>query len=128
MKTQTDSHEVKANAGLFEGLGEPSELQVRQAQAQAASKRSQGAPRVLEPNGRQVELRVSELESLLGEDHRARLVCGATSSGRTWEPCSMPSRPGVLHPGGAPSTHASCSPCGCTPRWTAWAADAKSRA
>jgi hypothetical protein len=63
MKTQSDSHEVKANAGLFEELGEPSELQVRQAQAQAASKRSQGAPRVLEPNRRQVELRASELES-----------------------------------------------------------------
>jgi transposase len=34
------------------------------------------APRLLEPNRRQVELRASDLESLLGEDHRARLVWG----------------------------------------------------
>nr|WP_136256626.1 IS1182 family transposase [Metallibacterium scheffleri] len=38
--------------------------------------REQGAPRLLEPNRLQVELRASDLESLLPEDHRARLVWG----------------------------------------------------
>ena len=41
-----------------------------------AGKRGQGTPRVLEPNRKQIELRASDLESLLGEDHRARLVWG----------------------------------------------------
>ena len=45
------------------------------AQAHAVSKR-QGAPRVLQPNRWQIELRASDLESLLPEDHRARLVWG----------------------------------------------------
>lgn len=39
-----------------------------------AGKRGQGAPGVLQPNRKQIELRASDLESLLGEDHRARLV------------------------------------------------------
>lgn len=38
--------------------------------------REQGAPRLLEANRLQVELRASDLESLLPEDHRARLVWG----------------------------------------------------
>ena len=41
-----------------------------------ADKRGRGAPRLREPNRSQVELRVSDLESLLPEDHRARLVWG----------------------------------------------------
>jgi len=65
-----------AKAGLFEGLPEPSQAQLQQAQAKAAHKRSQGSPRVLEPNRAQIELRASDLESLLPEDHRARLVWG----------------------------------------------------
>lgn len=65
-----------SEAGLFEDLAQPSIEQVREAQLRAASKRRQGAPRVLEPNRTQVELRASDLESLLGEDHRARLVWG----------------------------------------------------
>jgi transposase len=76
MTDQTEPGEVKQSAGLFEDLAQPSEAQVQQARAQAASKRSQGAPRLLEPNRAQVELRASDLESLLGEDHRARLVWG----------------------------------------------------
>ena len=55
---------------------QPSQAQMQQAQAQAAAKRSQGAPRLLQPNRTQVELRASDLESLLAEDHRARLVWG----------------------------------------------------
>jgi transposase len=49
---------------------------VQQAQAKATSERGQGSPRLLQPNRTQVELRASDLESLLAEDHRARLVWG----------------------------------------------------
>ena len=65
-----------AKAGLFEDMPQPSAAQVQQDQAKAASKRSQGSPRLLQPNRLQVELRASDLESLLPEDHRARLVWG----------------------------------------------------
>jgi transposase len=44
-------------------------------QARRAAKR-QGAARLLQPNRSQIELRASDLESLLGEDHLARLVWG----------------------------------------------------
>lgn len=74
MSKPTEPDEMKANASVFEDLAQPSELQVRQALEQAASKRSRGAARLLEPNRRQVELRASDLESLLPEEHRARLV------------------------------------------------------
>ena len=76
MSTPIDSSAQTAKASLFEDLPEPSQAQVRHAQAKAASKRSQGAPRLLEPNRLQIELRASDLESLLPEDHRARLVWG----------------------------------------------------
>lgn len=66
-----------AEAGeLFGDLPAPSQAQLQQAQSQAAAKRSQGAPRLLQPNRTQIELRASDLESLLAEDHRARLVWG----------------------------------------------------
>ena len=91
MTTPTDRDTQPAEAGLFEDLPGPSEAQVQQAQAKAAGKQSRGAPRLLEPNRLQVELRASDLESLLS------------------------------------ATRASCSRCGCTPRWTAWAAGAKLR-
>lgn len=61
---------------MFEDLAEPSQAQVQQAQAEAAVKRGQGSPRVLQPNRAQIELRASDVESLLPEDHRARLVWG----------------------------------------------------
>ncbi len=76
MTTATDLDEVNSSAGLFEDLPEPSAAQVQEAREQAASKRSQGEPRLRQPNRAQVELRASDLESLLGEDHRARLVWG----------------------------------------------------
>jgi transposase len=76
MTTPTDRDTQPAEAGLFEDLPGPSQAQVQQAQAKAASKQSRGAPRLLEPNRLQVELRASDLESLLSEDHRARLVWG----------------------------------------------------
>lgn len=49
--------------------------QAQHAQAKAASQR-EGAPRLLQPNRSQIELRASDLESLLPSDHRARLVWG----------------------------------------------------
>ena len=73
--TQPDPNEENAGAGLFADLAGPSEAEHARARARA-SKRSQGQPRVLEPNRAQIELRASDLESLLGEDHRARLVWG----------------------------------------------------
>ena len=77
MTKHIDHEDGMAKAGLFEDLPQPSEAQqVQQAQATLASKRSQGAVRLLQPNRLQVELRASDLESLLPEDHRARLVWG----------------------------------------------------
>ena len=76
MTPPVDSNAGPAESGLFEDLPAPSDAQVRQAQAKVAGKRSHGAPRLLEPNRLQVELRASDLESLLPADHRARLVWG----------------------------------------------------
>ena len=76
MTTPPDSNARQAGAVLFEDLSAPSAAQVQQAQADAASKRGHGAPRLLAPNRLQIELRASDLESLLPEDHRARLVWG----------------------------------------------------
>jgi len=59
---------------LFEDLPGPSAAQLQLAQMQAAAKRSLGAPRLKQPNRTQIELRASDLESLLAEEHRARLV------------------------------------------------------
>lgn len=76
MTKSTDREAGPAKAGLFEDLAPPSQEQVQQAQARAAGKRGQGSPRLLQPNRSQIELRASDLESLLPEDHRARLVWG----------------------------------------------------
>jgi transposase len=76
MTTAPDVDEVNSNPSLFADLPQPSPAQVREAREQAASRRRQGEPRLLQPNRAQVELRASDLESLLGEDHRARLVWG----------------------------------------------------
>jgi transposase len=62
-------------AGLFDDLTSVQEQQVM-AVKQARTARRQGPPRRLQPNRSQIELRASDLESLLGEDHRARLVWG----------------------------------------------------
>lgn len=76
MTTPIDRNGELAKASLFEDLPEPSEADVRQAQGKAVSKRCQGTPRLLQPNRSQIELRASDLESLLAQDHRARLVWG----------------------------------------------------
>ncbi len=62
--------------GLFQDLPEPCAIQVAQAQSKALDQRRQGAVRLLQANREQVELRASDLESLLPADHRARLVWG----------------------------------------------------
>ncbi|MBS3924264.1 MAG: IS5/IS1182 family transposase, partial [Xanthomonadaceae bacterium] len=71
MPTERDIE--SAEASLFVDLPLPSAEQVQQAQAKAVAKRGHGAPRLLEPNRRQIQLRASDLESLLAPDHRARL-------------------------------------------------------
>ena len=76
MTKSTDRDAQPAKAGLFEDLPLPSQEQVEQARAEAAGKRGQGSPRLLQPKRSQIELRASDLESLLAEDHRARLVWG----------------------------------------------------
>ncbi len=69
-------HQVQAKASLFADLPAVDERAAAAAAHARAASRRQGAPRVLEPNRTQIELRASDLESLLPEDHRARLVWG----------------------------------------------------
>lgn len=72
--TASTEHDLAAatSTSLFPDLPEPCETEVREAQAKASAQREQGAPRLRQPNRLQVELRASDLESLLAEDHRAR--------------------------------------------------------
>jgi len=76
MTKPTNHNTEPAEVRLFEDLPEPSVVQLQQAQTKAAAKRAQGTPRLLQPNRLQIELRASDLESLLAQDHRARLVWG----------------------------------------------------
>ena len=77
MTNPTDQEGAVAKAGLFEDIPQPSvEQQAQHARVLLAERRSQGAARLLKPNRQQVELRASDLESLLSPDHRARLVWG----------------------------------------------------
>lgn len=76
MTTPTERDTQPEKTGLFEDLRAPSQAQVQRAQGEAARKQGHGSPRLLEPNRLQVELRASDLESLLAEGHRARLVWG----------------------------------------------------
>jgi len=76
MTNAIDANEVNPSAGLFQDLPQPSVAQLEEARGRAARKGSQGEPRLREPNRAQVELRASDLESLLDEDHRARMVWG----------------------------------------------------
>lgn len=73
MKRRSKGVEESRSEALFHDMAEPSDADRAHAQD---SRRRQGAPRVLEPNRAQVELRASDLESLLAQDHRARLVWG----------------------------------------------------
>lgn len=68
--------EPGCGGSLFEDLPVVDAHQAQAAAQARAVARGQGAPRLLQPNRSQIELRASDLESLLGEDHRARLVWG----------------------------------------------------
>jgi transposase len=76
MNRPANSDPINGAPGLFDDLAQPSPIELEQAQTEAANKRNQGSPRLLQPNRTQVELRASDLESLLSPDHRARLVWG----------------------------------------------------
>ena len=76
MTKAIDPIEMNTSAGLFADLPQPSAAQLEAARMHAASVRGVDEPRLREPNRAQVELRASDLESLLDEDHRARMVWG----------------------------------------------------
>lgn len=76
MTTPTERDSQTVETSLFEDMPMPSAEQVQQAQAKEAAKRSHDTPRLLEANRLQIEMRASDLESLLAADHRARLVWG----------------------------------------------------
>ena len=76
MTSHADPTAQPTPVGLFQDLPEPSAAQVAPEEAKVQARRSQGAPRLLQANRRQVELRASDLESLLPAEHRARLVWG----------------------------------------------------
>ncbi|EWS64600.1 hypothetical protein Y695_02153 [Hydrogenophaga sp. T4] len=123
MTTPTDRVTELSSAGLFEDLAQPSAERVQQAQVKKAIKRGQGEPRLLQPNRSQIELRASDLESLLAQAHRARLVWGYVMHqdlSKLIEAIKhVAARPVVRQ-----STRVSCSHCGYTPHCKAWAADA----
>jgi transposase len=69
-------HHDSTAGGLFKDLM-PLDEQAAAATAQARAVALRGQPpRLLQPDRKQIELRASDLESLLGEEHRARLVWG----------------------------------------------------
>jgi transposase len=76
MTIPTERDSEAAEPSLFGKLPEPSPAQVQFAQAKEVAKRGHVTPRLLEANRLQVEMRASDLESLLAADHRARLVWG----------------------------------------------------
>ena len=112
---------------MFEDLPQPDQAQVQQAQAKAARSAEQGAPRLLEPDRSQIELRASDLESLLAEDHRARLVSGYVVRQDLRQLVEAVKARGSKAGRAAIDSSASCSRFGCTPRWTVWAAGARWR-
>ena len=69
-------HPGEAAVSLFEDLPAVQPEQAQAAQQTRKAAKRQGAARLLQPNRSQIELRASDLESLLGEDHLARLVWG----------------------------------------------------
>ncbi len=69
-------HQVQASGSLFEDLPAVEQRHAQAAQQVRNAAKRQGAARLLQPNRSQIELRASDLESLLGQDHLARLVWG----------------------------------------------------
>ena len=68
-----------AEASLFEDLAPPSPEQLLQAELARAIKRSQGSPRLRQPNRSQVELRASDL-GLIAWPHSLLRVRSAWSA------------------------------------------------
>lgn len=81
--------------------------------------------RVVMPNRRQVELRPSDLESLLPEGHRARMVWGYVER---QDLAGLYAGIKAVEGGAGrapPLPPRFCLPCGCTPPWKALAVPAK---
>jgi transposase len=76
MTTPPNKEQLAITPSLFEDLPLPSLEQQQHVLVVAASKQGRAAPRLLQPNRAQIELRASDLESLLAQDHMARLVWG----------------------------------------------------
>ena len=76
MTAAAEPNALTPGESLFEGPSDGGQAQALSAQRRRQARQTQGAPRVQQPNRAQVELRAQDLESLLGEDHRARLVWG----------------------------------------------------
>jgi transposase len=69
-------HQGEAPVSLFEELPAVDARQEQAARQVRNSAKRQGAARLLQTKRRQIELRASDLESLVGEDHLGRLVWG----------------------------------------------------
>jgi transposase len=69
-------HQNEAAGSLFEDLPAVEQEHARATQQSRKAAKRQGAARLLQPNRKQIELRASDLESLLGQEHLARLVWG----------------------------------------------------
>lgn len=74
--TEGDEGMEASEPRLFEDLAEPSEAALQERRVAQAARQQAQPPRLREPNRRQIEMRASDLESLLGQEHRARLVWG----------------------------------------------------
>ena len=76
MTIRANLTEASGGQGLFGELPVPSAGEAQQAQAKALAERRAGPARIQQPNRWQVELRALDLDSLVSQDHRARLVWG----------------------------------------------------
>ncbi len=74
--TESDEGSPASEPRLFDDLEDPSAQKLEVQRVARAARRQLHPRRLREPNRQQVELRASDLESLLGQDHRARLVWG----------------------------------------------------
>ena len=76
MTSSSELNSPGSGDGLFQELADNSQEQALLVRGQAKVRQTQGSPRLRQPKRKQVELRAQDLESVLGEDHRARLVWG----------------------------------------------------
>jgi hypothetical protein len=76
-----------------------------------------GAPRLRAANRTQVCLRPVDMEGLLPEDHRARIVCACVESLDLTPRSTSRSRRSTGRPAARPPTRSSSWRSGCTPRW-----------